>query len=247
MNVDQYFKMVEDLRNENAMLKSEVAKLKALIEQMNTGEDCQKSDSTSTDVQNKDPIEHTTVQEPSPTLAQLEQLEKEKDELQKQLDQLQISRTKDSTEPVNNINDDILKTFEEFKFDMTQLLEREYQLKSVELGMTLRRSVVNIWFCVIKFFFYRGLKMEIEPRLSVFYVDTPSKEETRSKLHDQIKRYEKKTETARLAMEQNKVKIEAVDQSIRTLLRAHPELDEEVKKFDLELERIKHRYEVTYR
>lgn len=227
MNVDQYLKLVEDLRTENAMLKTEVAKLKAVIEQMSTDKDCQKSDST--DTENKDPIEHTTViiQEAGPTLAQLEQLEKEKNELQKQLDQLQISRTKDSTEPVKNITDDLLKTFGELKFDMTQLLKREHELKSVELGMTLRR----------------GLKMEIEPRLSVFYVDTPSKDETRGKLNDQIRRYEKRTATAQFAMEQNKVKIEAVDQTIRRLVRAHPELEEEVKQFDLDLERIKHRYE----
>lgn len=248
MNVDQYLKLVEDLRTENAMLKTEVAKLKAVIEQMSTEKDCQKSDTT-TDVESKDPIEQTTViiQETGPTLARLEQLEKEKNELQKQLDQLQISMTKDSTEPIKNINDDLLKTFGELKFDMTQLLEREHQLKSVELGMTLRRSALKIWFCIFKFSFYRGLKVEIEPRLSVFYVDTPSKDETRSKLNEQIQRYEKKTETARFAMEQNKVKIEAVDQTIRRLVRAHPELEEEVKKFDLDLERIKHRHEVTYR
>lgn len=89
--------------------------------------------------------------------------------------------------------------------------------------------------------------MEIEPRLSVFYVDTPSKDETRGKLNDQIRRYEKRTATAQFAMEQNKVKIEAVDQTIRRLVRAHPELEEEVKKFDFDLERIKLRYEVTYR
>lgn len=153
MNVDQYLKLVEDLRTENAMLKTEVAKLKAVIEQMSTDKDCQKSDST--DVENKDPIEHTTVliQEAGPTLAQLEQLEKEKNELQKQLDQLQISRTKDSTEPVKNITDDLLKTFGELKFDMTQLLKREHELKSVELGMTLRRFALKICFAFLNYFF----------------------------------------------------------------------------------------------
>lgn len=135
MNVDQYFKMNEALRTENAALKSEVAKLKAIIEQMTTEEDCTKI------VENKEAIQNTTVtvQVSGPTLAQLEQLEKENDELRKQLDQLQISKTEDPTQPVNHINEDLLKTFGELKFDMTQLLEREYQLKSVELGMSLRR------------------------------------------------------------------------------------------------------------
>ncbi|KAL1517862.1 hypothetical protein ABEB36_001570 [Hypothenemus hampei] len=137
------------------------------------------------------------------------------------IEQALVSNEQENVDPTS------LQFFNAFVDKKKVLLEREFQLQSSELGMSVRRKLNN----------------ETEARLSIFYLDTPTKEETRKKLNEQAQRHEKKEIRTNAEIQENRKLQVELDGKIAEILDIHPELNEINKFAMLEIEALKNKYE----
>ncbi|XP_066249939.1 kinesin-like protein KIF18A [Euwallacea similis] len=129
-----------------------------------------------------------------------------------------------STNIVESENSKLLK---ELVAEKKELMEREFHLQSCQLGITLRREQ----------------KMGYEARLSVLYVDTPTKDEARRKLKEQVQRYEKRELCTKMEIDENRKKQQMVDERIKDLMEAHVDLSGEWKECETEMKCLTLTYE----
>ncbi|CAG9770469.1 unnamed protein product [Ceutorhynchus assimilis] len=231
MHIDQYIKLVEDLQQENSTLKTENQRLKKKLEDLaqtstsmtTCDNDCQK---------------------------QIEELIREKNEIKKQLEEVLAAKAPDSVTKQPNtylirqntvilgndagdsfkspikIDPKIISVFKQTICDKKELMQREYQCQSMRLGMSLRRE----------------LKADIKSRLSSLYVDTPEKEEMRRKIDEQVDRYEKKEKATSTNVDEIQQKCSVVDRELQELVDKHPELLEEFRLANLEIDALNYKY-----
>lgn len=242
MHIDQYIKLVEDLQTENSNLKSENFKFKKeigeLVSKITEKQSSQEEKTSIDGFTSRNDEEHVRLKSENDELKQeIQNLKSKIDSLEQQLTvaasnaktalEVTFCNSSPQMEPEKEtVSPEVLTAFKKLLAEKEELFQREFQLQSSELGMSLRRQ----------------LKTETKQRLSSFYVHTPDKVEAHRKLHDQVLRSEKKEKVTSIKIGEIKESKISVDTKIHELLRDNPELNEEYEKSKLELEVLDSRY-----
>ncbi|XP_060534796.1 kinesin-like protein KIF18A [Cylas formicarius] len=121
---------------------------------------------------------------------------------------------------------DLLPQIELLFDEKKQILEREYQMRSSELGMSLRRK----------------LKEETNRRLSDLHVISPEKDEAHRRLTRVVERFVKKEDATKNELALIQTAKREVDDKIQAYLDEHPELSALVATANLEIASVDYKY-----
>ncbi|KAH1013631.1 hypothetical protein HUJ04_002597 [Dendroctonus ponderosae] len=221
LHADKYIKMVDDLQSENAQLKSELATLKKQYEELQTkftqvsnGDICAVDNCNSQDAGQENIA--------AGLLQGNQELKKQNAALENVIGGL--STREASTQ---QIDPKLLQNYQALVQEKKDLMDSEFQLRSGELVMSLKRE----------------LKQDTQERLSVFYLDTPTKDDRRRKLIEQVQRSEKKEQTTNVALCQNRKLQDKSDENLQECLDRNPELVKIHELSILELEKLRLTYD----